>query len=98
MPSPDVLQEYERVVPGAADRILAMAESDTTERAALDRKLADAEIENARGGRNQAYSLTLTALVAAIVFFALGNPVAGAVLLSMPVVMLIRSFLGGGDR
>lgn len=74
-----------------------MAESSTTQRAALDRALADAEIENAQTGRNQAFALTLIALIAAIAFFAIGNPIAGGVLLSMPVVMLIKSFISRGD-
>ncbi len=93
MPKPSDLAAYEQVLPGAAERIMAMAESAVTGRIDIDKKLADAEIEQARTGMSLAFILTLIALVAAIVFFAIGKPIAGGALLSMPVVMLIKSFL-----
>jgi hypothetical protein len=71
-----------------------MAERALTSQADLDDKLADAEIDQSRTGMMLAFTLTLIALVSAITFFALGNTVAGAVLLGLPVAMLVRSFLG----
>ncbi len=56
-------------------------------------KLVDAEIFTGKRGQNQAYSLALIAFTASVVFFALGNPYAGTVLLSFPVVILISAFL-----
>lgn len=55
--------------------------------------LAKAEIQTARQGLVLAFSLTIVAFAASITFFAVGNNVAGIAFLSVPVVMLIRSFL-----
>lgn len=57
-------------------------------------KIADAEIERARTGQAMAAVITIIALGAAICFFAVDNPVAGGVLLSFPLTMLVRAFLG----
>ena len=56
-------------------------------------KLADTEIVAGRQGLALAATLTLIAFVAAIVFFAVGAPIAGGLFLSFPVIMLIRSFI-----
>jgi uncharacterized membrane protein len=95
LPSPATLYQYEMVKPGLAERIVAMAETVTTGEIKIREKVATAEIETARTGQALAFLLTLIAIGAAIYFFAVGNDVAGGVLLGVPVVMLIRSFLTG---
>jgi uncharacterized membrane protein len=97
MPDPSTLRHYEQIVPGAADRILKMAEANTTERAEVDRNLANAEIVSARTGLWFAFFLSVGALISAVVFFAVGNNVAGGLLLSPPVVMLIKSMIERGS-
>jgi len=83
-------------------RILAMAEitiSGPVENAA---KLTNAEIEASKLGLSYAIKLTSAMAVAAVIFFALGiagvgstaaSITAGSVCLSIPVVMLVRSFI-----
>jgi len=94
MPSPSTLAEYDMVQPGLAERITAMAEIVATGDIKSRAKIADAEIERARTGQAIAALITTIALGAAIYFFAVDNPVAGGVLLSVPVIMLVRAFLG----
>jgi len=94
MPAPATLAQYNQVQDGLAERIVAMAETVATGDIKTRDKLATAEIERARSGQALAFLLTLIALGAAIWFFAVGNDIAGGVLLSVPVIMLIRSFLG----
>lgn len=93
-----MLDAYDRVVPGAAERIIRMAEQSAEARTSSLTAATSAEIRYRRSGQLFAYSLALLALVPAIVFFALGNNVAGGILLSVPVLLLVRSFLhqGGG--
>lgn len=94
MPSPSMLAQYDMVKPGLAERITAMAETVATSDIKSRAKIADAEIERARTGQAMAALITTIALGAAIYFFAADNPVAGGVLLSVPVTMLVRAFLG----
>ena len=93
MPAPAVLAQYEQIQPGLAERIVAMAETAVTGDIRTRDKVADAAIARARAGQIMAFSLTLIALCAAVLFFVFNKPVAGGVLVSVPVIMLIRSFL-----
>jgi hypothetical protein len=79
-----------------------MAEKSVTGRIDDDAKSTDAEIEAARRGLTFAMRLTSAMTFAAIVFFVLGGTgightaawmTAGGICLSVPVVMLIRSFI-----
>jgi uncharacterized membrane protein len=94
MPSPSTLAQYDMVKPGLAERITAMAETVAAGDIKIRAKIADAEIERARTGQATAALITAIALGAAIYFFAVDNPVAGGVMLSVPVIMLVRAFLG----
>lgn len=89
-----MLAEYERLLPGCAGRLLAMAETVATGRIENETRLTQAEVETAKHGQAFAFLLTLVAFVASIVFFAVSNIVAGIAFISFPVVMLVRSFLG----
>jgi uncharacterized membrane protein len=97
MPDPATLRGYEEVLPGAAERILQMAEVAAKGHHEINLKLAEAEISSARVGRNLAFLLALVALVAAIGFFAVGNLVAGGLLLSTPVVLMIQAMVSSNN-
>ena len=75
-----------------------MAEADTTHKAETERLLAQGEIEAEKQGISFAFFLALTCIVGSIVFFALGNPIAGGILLSLPITTLIGSFINGRVR
>src|SRR5216683_414579 len=85
LPPPETLAQYEAILPGSAERILAMAETAAIGEIRTSDKLADAEIVAGRQGLALAATLTLIAFVAAIVFFAVGAPIAGGLFLSFPV-------------
>jgi len=44
--------------------------------------------------RKYAFGLAMLAMTAAIVLFAVGNQLAGALLLSTPVVLMVQAMLG----
>lgn len=97
LPRPDVLAEFEKIVPGAAARIIAMTEHVLTASGKTLDKVADAEISGSKRGQWMAYSLAIFSFVAGVVFFAIDKPWAGTAFISLPVVLLITSFLSGGD-
>ena len=98
LPDPHTLQQYNEVVPGAADRIIRMAESDTSERASVEAQLAQGEVEAAKLGISMAFLLAVICVVAAIVFFALGKTIAGSVMLGLPAVTMIGTFITRGQK
>jgi uncharacterized membrane protein len=101
LPAPADLAGYESIVAGSAERIIAMAELAV--RGPIDNaaKLTEAEIDATRRGLSFAMKLTSAMAIASVVFFALAVAgiggaaaiTAGGVFLSVPVVMLIRSFI-----
>lgn len=102
LPAPTDLGEYERIVPGSALRILAMTETTISGPIENTARLTAAEIEASNRGLSFAIRLTSAMAFAAVVFFALGVAgvgnltaciTAGSVCLSIPVVMLVRSFI-----
>jgi uncharacterized membrane protein len=102
LPPPDVLAGYERLLPGAAERILLMAETAVTGRIEADKKIADAEIHASKRGLSFGMTLTVTVTAVSVMFYSLavagvGNRpaaiTAGSVFLSLPMIMLIRSFI-----
>src|ERR1039458_824331 len=44
LPSPEILQKYNSVIPGLADRLVLQAEKQTTHRIALEKKLLNSNI------------------------------------------------------
>ena len=95
------LEGYDRIVPGSAERIISMAELAVRGPIENTAKVTDAEIEASKQGMTFAMVLTSVMSIAAIIFFALAVAgigktaalTAGGVCLSVPVVMLIRSFI-----
>lgn len=87
MPEPSVLAEYERVLPGSAERILGAFESVTTKASERDDRITDATVWIRKTGAGWAYFLLLGMITASIVFFALGNPWAGGTLIGAPVLV-----------
>lgn len=53
LPPPEILQRYNQVLPSAAERILAMAEAQSVHRKELERRIAEAEIEDVRAQRRE---------------------------------------------
>ena len=45
LPDPDTLQRYDQLSPGAAERIIAMAESEIAHRQSMERKQLDNDVE-----------------------------------------------------
>ena len=95
MPPPSILEGYERLLPGAAERILAMAEADTKhqheiELAAL--RAADGEIKR---GQIFAFIIGLTALGASMLALAMGSPTVAGIIGGTTVVGLVSVFIVG---
>lgn len=80
-------------MPGLAERIVRITESQTVDASVREDKLVDAEISTGKTGQGWAIFLSMVCIIAAIVFFALGNNIAGGAFLGMPLVMLIGSFI-----
>ncbi|WP_457072556.1 hypothetical protein [Mycobacteroides abscessus] len=91
MARPEDMAKYQQMVPDAPERIFRMAEARTVDSSARLDRIVDAEITQAQSDRRNATIFLLIFTVASIAFFAIGNNVAGSVLLSIPVLGVIRT-------
>ena len=102
IPSPDDLSQYERILPGTAERILAMAERQSASRQELERKTCDAATPDTKEARKETLRGQWMSFVITIVAFVIagycahcnqpviGSVVAGATLASVVSTMINR--------
>lgn len=59
IPPPNILESYEHILPGSADRIIIMAEEQARHRQRLEKDIITSNITNERSGMWLAFILTL---------------------------------------
>lgn len=94
LPPPEDLAHYDEISPGAANRIITMAESNMEHRQSMEQTLVKSEYGLRSRGQMLAI-IALFAMLAVIAFtFWLGQPIAGSVLGSATLVAVTGMFLG----
>lgn len=63
LPHPRQLEEYDRVVPGAAERIIQMAETQSHHRQTLERKVINSRSRDSLLGIISAFIITMTIIL-----------------------------------
>jgi uncharacterized membrane protein len=98
LPPPIALEQFERVIPGSAERILRMAEQEQAHRILQDSKGLAAEIKDSRRGQWFGVVVAFAALVGAIVNGILGGPwQASVALVGVPILGVVEAFIRGRE-
>jgi uncharacterized membrane protein len=92
IPPPSFFEAYERTLPGAADRILGMAEAEQRHRHRMDETVVKAEISGTKAVRLIGLTLALVVLVGGIGLIAIGRTVEGLVTLLPALTGLLGLF------
>jgi uncharacterized membrane protein len=95
LPHPSELEEYDRILPGAAERILAMAESQSTHRQGMEKKALFTESINSRLGIISALVIGVAGLSIAGFCIYTGHDTAGATLGGTTLGSLVWTFVYG---
>lgn len=93
LPPPDELEKYERVSPGAAKRIFAMAETQGHHRRELEKSLVDNEYKEASRGQICAATLGTLAIVSGTIAGISGAQWTGSVIGGLVVVGLVYALI-----
>jgi uncharacterized membrane protein len=93
LPPPEILHGYEVVLPGAADRIIQMAEVEGQERRSRQEKRLTAEIATEKRGQYLSFCLAGGVCTGGIYLLALGQPIHGLVALLTPLAGLAGMFI-----
>ncbi|MGI9305113.1 MAG: DUF2335 domain-containing protein [Gammaproteobacteria bacterium] len=95
IPPASELKAYDEIVPGAADRIIKMAEKEQTNRHAAAGKALDAEIDDTRRGQMFGLAIGITAIVSGTILGLAGHPAAGSLISLTALASLVTAFILG---
>lgn len=95
LPTPALLAGYEQIVPGAAERLLAMAEAEAKHQREIEFAALRAEESSVRRGQWLGFGIALFALSTSIVALYLGSPWVAGIVGGATVVGLVSAFVIG---
>jgi len=94
LPHPEALARFNEVVPGSADRIIAMAEREQAHRTEMQRSVLNAEIGDNRRGHYLGFAVAIAEVIGVPVTVWLHAPAAVSIaLVSVPVLGIVRAFI-----
>lgn len=98
IPHPDHLEKYEKILSGSADRIIGMAENQSTHRQKLENKVVDAEIKYKNKGQIFGFIIALICIIGGILMIFFGKNIQGFATLLGTVVVLLGTFMYGNKN
>lgn len=81
IPTPEILREYNEILPGLADRIMRMAENQAAHRQGLEGKMTTHNASRETGAHRSTTAILLTAVLCGTGLIATGHSVEGLVAL-----------------
>lgn len=97
LPPPQILDAYDEVVPGAAERILKLAESQAAHRQSLERKVVESDIYKSYAGLTAAFLIVLASFACAVTIALCGYPWAASPFGVAPLAGLVWVFVRGTE-
>jgi uncharacterized membrane protein len=98
IPPPEVLEKYNQALPGAAERILSMAEQQSHHRQSIETKVIDSNIFVQKLGPFLGFIVAMTAVVGGIVLILKGKDGYGLASIIAPLAGLAGVFLYGKQQ
>ncbi len=98
LPHPQILSQYNQIVPDAANRIIAMAESQAEHRQQLESQVIGSDIRNSRLGLHYGLIIGLTTVIGATVCIFSGFQIGGSILGSAGLSSLVGVFVYGSRQ
>ena len=89
IPAPQILQQYNNIIPNAAERILRMAEKQSDHRMALESKVVSSNIVKSYLGMAGGTSVAIFGLYVAKVVAVSGNPATAGILAALDIGGLV---------
>lgn len=94
IPAASELKKYEEILPGAADRILTMAEKQATHRQKLESTVVDSNVKNSKRGQCFAFIISLVVVVAGFTLIMSDKPGWGLSIIIADLAVLAAVFIG----
>ena len=98
LPPPSMLSQYNQIVPGAAERIIAMAERQAQHRQNIENKVIDSDIGNSRLGLHYGLIIGLAAVIGGTICILSGHEIAGSIIGGTGLTGLVGVFVYGSRQ
>lgn len=98
IPPPELLESYDRLVPGTAAQILARVEKQSDHRMQLEKLAVKSDVNRANRGLIAAFVLSLAFLVAGARLVHEGHDTAGAAIVGIDIAGLAGAFIYGTSQ
>lgn len=98
LPPPEVLARYEAITPGAAERIIAMAERQSVHRQELESAVIHGNLTAQRVGQRYGLIIGVLGISASVILGAMGREIMGSAFFGSTVVSLVALFITGRLR
>ena len=95
IPPPNILSRYEEIVPGAAERIISMAEKQGEHRRNLEVKVIDKDSGRASRGQVFAFIIAMTIIIGGFTMIWKGKNLEGMTSIITAVTALVGIFIYG---
>lgn len=93
LPPPALLEHYERVAPGAADRILSLTEEQLRSRHRLEEHTVRGAVRSEARGQWFAFSTVLAGMATGAVLVSSGHDLSGLVSMLTPLAIVAGAFV-----
>lgn len=98
LPSPAVLNQYDQIVPGAAERIISMAEEQMRHRHSLEKKAIESEIADSRLGLHYGLIIGLASVIGGAICIIFGHEIGGSIIGGAGLSGLVGVFVYGTNQ
>jgi uncharacterized membrane protein len=98
LPAPDVIAGYEKVLPGAADRIIRMAENEQSNRFKYLNRVTVFQAGLTLIGQMFAFAVVLISVIEGVALIKAGKPPYGVSVIITSLVALVGSFAYGTHK
>lgn len=98
IPPPEQFAEYERILPGSADRILKMAESQQTHRMALEKEAITKNLDHNKRGQTLGFFAMLLMIGLSVFFVLFDMPTWAGTIGTITIVTLVGLFVTGNAK
>lgn len=95
IPPPEQFEQYERILPGSADRILKMAEKQQDHRMAIEKEAITKSLNHNRRGQTFGFIAMLLMLGLSVFFVLNGMKVWAGIIGSVTIATLVTLFISG---
>jgi uncharacterized membrane protein len=98
LPPPQILEKYNQIVPNAAERIIAMAETQSKHRQDLESRVIDSDIRNSRLGLHYGLLIGLATVIGGAYCIVSGFEIGGTILGGTGLTGLVSVFVYGSTQ